>query len=53
MAVQTLTTIRLARARASRSRAAGGFVVLRAPMALGRVFISGNIAHHRENQSSA
>jgi hypothetical protein len=33
--------------------AAGGFVVLRAPMALGRVFIGCDIAHHREDQPSA
>jgi len=33
--------------------AAGDFVVLRAPMALGRVFIGSDIAHHREDQSSA
>ena len=33
--------------------AAGGFVVLCAPMALGRVFLGCDIAHHREGQSSA
>jgi|GraSoiStandDraft_41_1057321.scaffolds.fasta_scaffold2636834_2 hypothetical protein len=33
--------------------AAGGFVVLCAPMALGRVFLGCDIAHHREDQSSA
>jgi hypothetical protein len=33
--------------------AAGGFIVLRAPMAVGRVFISCDIAHHREDQPSA
>jgi DNA modification methylase len=33
--------------------AAGGFIVLRAPMAVGRVFIGCDIAHHREDQPSA
>ena len=33
--------------------AGGNFVVLRTPMALGRVFIGCDIAHHREDQSSA
>jgi DNA modification methylase len=33
--------------------AGGNFVVLRTPMALGRVFIGCNIAHHREDQTAA
>jgi DNA modification methylase len=33
--------------------AAGGFIVLRAPMALGLVFIGSDIAHHREDQTAA
>jgi len=33
--------------------AAGGFVVLRAPMALGRKFIGRDIAHHKEDQTAA
>jgi len=33
--------------------AGGNFVVLRTPMAPGRVFIGCDIAHHREDQTAA
>jgi DNA modification methylase len=32
---------------------AGGFVVMRAPMALNRKFIGCDIAHHKEDQTAA